>query len=69
MGAQARFVLRLVTVTVLAGLAALRLAITDGVTAEEVVTIAEATIGAAAVYTGIGLATPAEPKLKIEEDA
>jgi hypothetical protein len=55
-------------ISALSALAALRLALGDGsVSVEEGVQIAEATIGAAAVYTGIGIATPAEPNLKVRE--
>ena len=69
MGATARFSLRLSVITVLAALAALRLALGDAsITPEEIIQITETTLLAAAAYAGVGLATPAEPRLKIQPD-
>jgi hypothetical protein len=58
LGTTGRFALRLTVVAALAGLAALRAALGDGsFDSGEVVEVLEATLGAAAVYAGIGYAS------------
>jgi hypothetical protein len=55
-----RFALRIVVVSVLAGLAALRAALGDGtLDVSEIVDVAEVTLAAGAAYAGLGAAIPA----------
>lgn len=49
------YVLRIAIVAVLAGLASLKASIGDGLDAAEIVDVVQATIGAGAVYAGIGV--------------
>jgi hypothetical protein len=66
---ESRYALRIVVMALLAGLAALKSNITDGLTSSEAVEVLYLTLGAGAAYAGLGAAVPAvEPFIGNKKD-